>query len=226
MSSSSPSQPTGPRDGEEGTWKAPRSRRGRKLRARAFSHLNKAIDAASGQLSSAWVEQGDPDLKSLRGKDPDWPLVINRLGSNHLGDSAYTEVIEGRISAEEVEGRVGPHEAEPARAVKPRERYKSRLPERYPQRPWGDPDARAWRWGIVVVVSVVVVAGLDIARVVDAGRFGGSEAWTIGLTLVALFSAWQFWKALRESRFVRCDPGPGRKVDDGEEPSTASGARR
>lgn len=95
------------------------SERDQRRRKRALSQLTKAIADADGQLSRAWVEIRDPDLKSLR--DPpreDWSIAIRGL----------------------------PKTKRPLTETWDRSGYQGEERSDYPARPWPKPRTRARCW--------------------------------------------------------------------------------
>jgi hypothetical protein len=155
--------------GDRGLARKP-SRRELRLRERAFSHLNKAIDEAGPQLSRAWVEKGDPDLRTLR-DDRDWRLVTNRLGASGLEST----------------------EQSPPKKLGC---YEARLPNRYPARPWGRPTVRQAVWLVLGAIFVTAAVLLGMVLLISPHAFSG--VWLVVVALIALFNLWQLLKARRE----------------------------
>jgi hypothetical protein len=175
--SAAPRKRSLPADGNGGAVSKP-NRRELRLRERAFSHLNKAIDEAGVQLSRAWVERGgDPDLESLR-EDPDWELVENRLGSGTIESSHG-------LPKPKLGG------------------YTAQLPGRYPARPWGRPAVRQFAWLVLTVLFALATVALGVVRVIAPHAFDVTVL--IPVALVALFNLWQLLKARREAVLVGDD---------------------
>jgi len=176
--SAAPPEQSRPAAEDGGTVRKP-SRRELKLRDRAFSNLNKAIDESGAQLSRAWVvdkNRGDPDLNSLR-SDPDWQLVENRFGS-------------GKVTSSQ-------------QSLKQLGAYTAQLPDRYPARPWGRPAVRQAVWLILTVLFAAIAVALGIVLLIAPHAFG--VTWLVLVALVALFNFWQLLKAHREALLVGDD---------------------
>jgi hypothetical protein len=150
--------------------------RGR-LHESAFSHLNKAVDEAGSQLSPTWIRcGGDPDLASLRrSDDPDWEHVERRLGQT---GSEPTDESRDMLRS-----------------------YKQRLPNRYPDRPWGRPGWRAAFWLILTLAAMALIILLFVLHTSNWAT--GAAAVTVLLTLSRLYNADREVRLLAGDRMLR-----------------------